>query len=300
MVSQFRSLPVRAFVALILAPALIVLLRPPPFTAQAAVPALGAMAATNPSTLAAPAPSIQVYLDPGHGGVDPGTVDTTDSGATVKEKDIALALALRTAAELRAAGIGVAFSRSNDSLPGVTAADVTSDGLVLTPQGVLADLQRRIDRANASGARVLVSFHLNAYGDPAVGGTETFYDGARPFANQSLSLATLIQANVIKAFRSQGYSTPDRGVTDDQILQSESLGVLPGNYNHLILLGPAVPGALRPTTMPGALCEFMFLSNPPEATAIAQPVIQDLVATATADAIEQFLRDNPAVLPGAP
>jgi N-acetylmuramoyl-L-alanine amidase len=253
-----------------------------------------------PTASAASGPSILVYLDPGHGGVDTGTIGTSATGATLNEKDVALALALRTAARLRADGIGVALSRSDDSLPGATASDYTSDGTLLTPQGVLADLQRRIDRANASGARVFLSFHLNAYDDPSVGGTQTFYDGARPYANQSLSLATVIQANVIMALRSQGYSTPDRGVTDDQDLQTESLGAVTGNYNHLILLGPAIPGVLRPTTMPGALCEVMYLSNPPEATAIAQPVTQDLIAKAVADAIEQFLRTNTPVLPVGP
>jgi N-acetylmuramoyl-L-alanine amidase len=270
----------------------------PSATQSAAGRILSAPAPTAvPSVAPASGPAIQVYLDPGHGGVDAGTSGTTATGETVREKDVALALALRTAAHLRAAGIGVALSRSDDSLPGAIASDYTRDGTLLTPPGVLADLQRRIDRANASGARVFLSIHLNAYDDPSVGGTQTFYDGARPFANQSLSLATVIQASVITALRSQGYTTPDRGVTDDQDLQAVSLDAVTGNYNHLILLGPAIPGVLRPTTMPGALCEVMYLSNPPEAMAIAQSVTQDLIAKAVADAIEQFLRTNTPVPP---
>jgi N-acetylmuramoyl-L-alanine amidase len=257
-----------------------------------------AVATVTPVSATSMAP-ILVYLDPGHGGVDGGTMSTLATGTTIYEKNVALALALRAAARLRADGIGVVLSRTDDSLVGAIAADYTSDGTLLTPPGVLADLQRRIDRANASGARVFLSLHLNAYGDPSVGGTQTFFDGARPFANQSRLLATLIQGSVIAALRSQGYSTPDRGIADDQDLLSASLGVLPGDYNHLILLGPGIPGVLQPTAMPGALIEVMYLSNPPEATAIAQPATQDLVASAVAAAIEQFLSNNPPVLPTA-
>ena len=245
-------------------------------------PAAGASAPT--------ASPIQVFLDPGHGGVDTGAIGTSETGAVVYERDMTLALALRAAARLRADGIGVALSRSDASLPGAVASDYTSDGTLLTPQGVLADLQRRIDRANASGARVFLSIHLNGFSDPAVAGTQTFYDGARPFASQNLAVATLVQQSVISSLRARGYTTPDRGVMDDQNLQAESLGALSGSYNHLILLGPGIPGTLRPTTMPGALIEVLYLSNPPEATAIAQPAMQDLLGTAIAQGIEQYLR----------
>jgi N-acetylmuramoyl-L-alanine amidase len=233
-----------------------------------------------------------VFLDPGHGGVDTGTIGTTEDGVTVEEKNITLAIALRTAADLRRDGIGAVLSRTDDSLPGSTPADYSSDGKMLTPDGVLHDLQRRIDRANASGARVLLSIHLNGFTDPSVSGAETFYDSARSFGDKNKRFATLVQQNVIAAFRSKGYDTPDRGVTDDQDLQTESLGSLVGSYNHLVLLGPAVPGRLRPSQMPGALSEPLFLSNPAEATAAAEPAVQELIATAYTRAIEQFLREN--------
>ena len=231
-----------------------------------------------------------VFLDPGHGGVDTGTIGTTDDGTTVEEKNVALAL--RTADELRHDGIRVALSRTDDSLPGSTPSDYTDDGPVLTPDGVLADLQRRIDRANASGAHVLLSIHLNAYDDPSVGGIQTFYGGARPFSDQSKRFATLIQESVIGALQAAGYTVPDRGATDDQDLQAESLGSLSGNYNHLVLLGPAIPGRLRPSQMPGALCETLFLSNPPEATAVVKPEVQGLIAAGFTKAIEQFLQSE--------
>lgn len=232
-----------------------------------------------------------VFLDPGHGGVDTGTIGTAEDGTLVYEKTIALAIAQRTAAKLRADGIGVELSRTNDSLPGSTAADYTSDGQALTPDGVLADLKRRIERANASNASVMLSIHLNAYTDSSVGGAETFYDSSRSFAAVSEDLATLVQTELVNAYRSHGYDTPDRGVTADESLINETLGTT-GNYNHLVLLGPAIPGQLSPSEMPAALSEPLFLTDPAEATAALDPSMQDLIAAAYARAVEEFLKKH--------
>ncbi|MGH2459742.1 MAG: N-acetylmuramoyl-L-alanine amidase family protein [Chloroflexota bacterium] len=262
-----------------------------PASVVGATPTAGAQASAPAVANNGP---ILVYLDPGHGGVDTGTIGTTSDGTTVEEKNIALAIALKTADHLRANGIGVMLSRTDDSLPGSTPADYSADGKMLTPDGVLADLQRRIDRANESGARVLLSIHLNGFTDPSVGGAETFYDPSRPFGDESKRFATLVQNTLIADLRARGYDTPDRGVTNDEDLQTESLGSLAGNYNHLVLLGPAVPGRLRPSQMPGALSEPLFLSNPPEATAVSQADVQDLIATSYATAVEAFLNRSEA------
>lgn len=229
-----------------------------------------------------------VFLDPGHGGVDTGAVGTASDGTPVDEKTIALAIAQRTAAKLRAAGYRVVLARDDDTLPGLTPDDLTSDGQRLTAQGVLDDLQRRIDRANASGADLLLSIHLNALDDPSVRGAETYYDSARPFAADSLRFAQLVQDDLIAALRAKGYATPDRGVLDDTTLQADGVGPLGGSYNHLVMLGPAIPGKLRPSQMPGALNESLFLSNPDEASAATQPAMQDLIAGAFAKAVEDY------------
>ncbi|MGH2459062.1 MAG: N-acetylmuramoyl-L-alanine amidase family protein [Chloroflexota bacterium] len=264
----------------------------------ASVPDRGA-APTVPSASASPSPSpvpatstphpATVFLDPGHGGVDTGTIGYTDDGTVVEEKTIALAIARQTASDLERDGIAVALSRANDSLPGIQPSDYEPDGTSLTANGVLDDLQRRIDRANASGARVLLSIHLNAFEDPSIGGTQTFYDSSRPFAAQNARFATLIQNDLIAALRAGGYDTPDRGITQDQDLITDRFDTLGDGYHHLVLLGPAVPGRLRPSAMPGALNESLFLSDPAEATAAAQPGTQNLIARAYTQAIEQFL-----------
>ncbi len=247
----------------------------------------------TPTPSASPTSSTPlIFLDPGHGGIDDGAVGTTVSGVSVDEKTVTLAIALRSAAKLRAAGYRVLLSRPNDSLPGLTSSDLTRDGGMLTPAGVLDDLQRRIELANSAGASLLLSIHLNANTDPATRGTETYYDSARPFASKSHRFAVLVQQSLMSAYRAHGFTTPDRGVIDDTKLQTARAGVLPDWYNHLVLLGPAVPGQLRPSQMPGVLNESLFISNPEEATAAVSPSMQDLIAGAFTQAIVQYFDPN--------
>ncbi|MCC7107452.1 MAG: N-acetylmuramoyl-L-alanine amidase [Chloroflexi bacterium] len=239
----------------------------------------------------APLPGRQpvVFIDPGHGGVDLGAVGLTPGGVEVSEKDAVLAIALRTAEHLRAAGIQAVLARTDDELPDARPEDFTQDGERLTGQGVLNDLQRRIDLANESGASLLLSIHLNAHDDPSQRGSETYYTAVRPFAAANRQLANLVQSSLIRVFRAEGYTTPDGGVLVDSELGSGEFGVLPDDYHHLVLLGPDVPGRLRASQMPGVLAEPLYLSNAEEARAAADPTMQDLIARAYASAIEEFL-----------
>jgi N-acetylmuramoyl-L-alanine amidase len=245
--------------------------------------------ASAPITAATPAADKPVvFIDAGHGGVDQGAIGTSLDGQTVMEKTVTLALALKTKALLDATGYRVVLSRTADDLPGLESADLSPDGTSLTPDGVLADLQRRIDRANASGARLFISLHLNASDDPSARGTETYYDSTRPFASDNQRLATLVQRNVIESLHGKAYDTPDRGIIDDTILSTENLGTLPDSYNHLVLLGPEIPGQLRPTQMPGVLSEALFVTSPEEASAAITPQAQDLIAHGYAQAVIDF------------
>ncbi len=233
-----------------------------------------------------------VFLDPGHGGVDEGAIGVANNGQTVLEKTIALAIAKQAQSLLRDAGYEVVLSRTTDELPDVTADDLTADGMALTPAGILNDLQRRIDRANASHAELFLSIHLNANDDPAARGTETYYDSARSYGVENKRWAEHVQSEVIDSLHGQGYTTPDRGIIDDTELDTGGLGALPDSYNHLVLLGPAVDGLLRPTLMTGALNESLFLSNPDEASAALEPQMQSLIAAGYAQAVVRYFQSN--------
>jgi N-acetylmuramoyl-L-alanine amidase len=102
-----------------------------------------------------------VFLDAGHGGIDPGGVGSTEAGASVKESTVNLAIELDTMAGLRAQGYRVVASRTqNTSVTRLTPGDV--DGAVLTGRGAFNDVAARDVCANLAKANVLVGVYLGS------------------------------------------------------------------------------------------------------------------------------------------
>ena len=223
-----------------------------------------------------------VFLDPGHGGLDPGVVGFT-AGRQVMEKDVTLAVATRLEALLARDGYRVVMSRVSDStVARLSAADTVAG--TLTADAVHRDLVARAACANAAGSAVLLSIHFNAFDDPSVGGTETLYDAARSFAPESKRLAVALQSAVAGALGNQ-----DRGVwTDDQVV-GPALTPSGSVYGHLIELGPAAAGWVdNPSRMPGALVEPLFLTNPTEARYAADPAGQARLALALKSGLDAY------------
>lgn len=221
-----------------------------------------------------------VFVDAGHGGLDPGVVGAQQ----VLEKDVTLAVATRLAGLLEAEDYRVVLSRTADtSVMKLGAGDSMSGALTASAEH--RDLATRAACANAAAASVLLSIHFDAFGDPAVGGTETFYDGARSFASDNKRLATDVQSALVSAL-----ATNDRGVwTDDQVA-APTLTPAGSAYRHLVVLGPAEPGYVDdPSQMPGALVEPLFLTNPSEARVASSAEGQQRMAVALKDGLEKYL-----------
>src|SRR2546423_1807527 len=124
-----------------------------------------------------------VFVDPGHGGMDPGVV-TVLGGRQLLEKDLTLAIANRLLPLLRADGYRVVMSRTADtSVTRLSASDSIAGAM--TASAVHRDLVARAACANAAGASVLVSIHFDAYVDLSVGGAETVFGPARPLPPQN-------------------------------------------------------------------------------------------------------------------
>jgi N-acetylmuramoyl-L-alanine amidase len=222
-----------------------------------------------------------VFLDPGHGGPDPGVIGVSVSGKPVEEKEVTLAVALDLAARLRSDGYRVVLSRTTDSSVIRLAAGTTTE----TAQEVNRDLEARIACANAAHAAVLLSIHMDGYDDPSVGGTETVYDPSRPFAAQNLRLAQDLQSALVAQLHQ-----PDRGVVPDDQLNAPTLSDRADQYGHLLILGPPEPGYLdQASQMPGALVEPLFLTQPREAALAASASGQQEMAAALATGLERFL-----------
>ncbi|WP_242983048.1 cell wall-binding repeat-containing protein [Clostridium tertium] len=108
-----------------------------------------------------------VYLDPGHGGSDPGS-----SGNGIVEKDLNLKLALGVRDRLQNLGVKVIMSRDTDKF--VALQDISGG-------------------ANAANPDVFVSIHQNSYTTASPYGIETYYNKEmdKPIANS-------LQNNLIK------------------------------------------------------------------------------------------------------
>ncbi len=96
----------------------------------------------------------RIFLDPGHGGRDPGAVGPSG----VKEKDITLQVALKL----------------QNILKEVVQVNLSRDADIALGADVNADLKTRYNTANMLDADAFISIHCNAAGDPKAGGVETY------------------------------------------------------------------------------------------------------------------------------
>ena len=150
------------------------------------------------------APSRTVYLDPGHGGEDPGAIHTDESGYTWRECDINLAVALKVRDILQANNVTVLMSRTTDR----------TMGLVDRPKD-----------ANAKQATLFVSVHTNSFVAPTAYGIETWgtlYTSATYCGITDRNLAQNIQNSVIA--KTGAYS---RGIKDSSGLAVLRHSVMP-------------------------------------------------------------------------
>ena len=191
-----------------------------------------------------------IFLDPGHGGSDPGAI----SGG-VREKDLTLSVYNKVSSKLASLGYTVLTSRNVDK-------DV--------------DLVDRADQANKANADMLLSIHFNAGGRGIARGIETYYYQATadrvPKINKenhnnterlerSRKLANKVQQNLL-------YQTGanDRGV------KRASFTVL------------------RETSIPSILVELGFIDNPEERNKIKTNEYQERLANGIVDGIVEYYK----------
>jgi N-acetylmuramoyl-L-alanine amidase len=234
-----------------------------------------------------------VFVDPGHGGLDPGAVGTDSNGQPVAEKTLTLAVGLDLAHRLLGDGYNVVLARTQDvNVARMTAADQLAGSM--TASAVRRDTLARVACANAAHADALVSIHFDAFDDPAVGGIETLYDDARTFTAASAALAADVHAGVLARFQAGGWQVPDRGVWKDSDADSNALTNEGTAYGHLLELGPAQPGWVdHPSLMPGALTEPLFVTRPSEADLGESRQGQDAIAAGIEDGLRKFFSATP-------
>jgi len=224
-----------------------------------------------------------VVIDAGHGGKDPGAI-----GSTSKEKDIVLAIALKTGNYIseNMKDVKVVYTRTKD---------------------VFVDLNVRAEIANKNDADLFISIHANsipANTSRTPSGAETFilgidkdnrnldvvkmenevilleddystkYEGFDPRSSESLIMFSLMQnvfqeqslefADLIQTQFRERLSRIDRGVKQGGLL------------------------VLWKTTMPGVLIEVGFISNPTEEKYLNSSQGQDYISSAIFRAFRDY------------
>ena len=118
-----------------------------------------------------------IIIDPGHGGIDPGTVVND-----VYEKNINLNIALLLERELEKNGASVIMTRDKDY-------DLAGPKSSFRKK---SDFDNRINLINTSGADMYISIHLNYLDDSSYYGPQVFY------SKDNNNLALVIQKNMNK------------------------------------------------------------------------------------------------------
>ena len=224
-----------------------------------------------------------VVLDAGHGGKDPGAIGKYGT----KEKDVALDITKRAGELLEKSGIKVVYTRDED---------------------VFIPLLDRTKIANDSNGKLFVSIHANANKNRKVQGFETFLlrqgksddaievasrensvikleeftDRYEDLTGEALIMATMAQsmfmkesedlASIIQMELDKRLNTPNRGVKQA------------GFY---VLIG---------ASMPNALVEVGFISNPSEEKMLRQKAHKQKIAEAIYQAIKHFKYSREKIL----
>lgn len=181
-----------------------------------------------------------IVLDPGHGGADPGAIGQT---LGLKEKDVNLEVARRTARLLEGYGANVVLTRSGD---------------------YEVDLYARPQQANAVGAGLFVSIHMNANTSTLLKGTSTYYMRSDTNEDERLAKSRQLAGHIQNA------------LTD--LLRLEDKGTRQADFV-----------VIRETTMPAVLIEAAFISNPEEERLMTTEQFLENTAQAIVQGIASYI-----------
>ena len=206
-----------------------------------------------------PLSGFTVVVDPGHGGIDPGT--HYNGLSLITEKEIVLAVGLELAGLLRQAGARVVMTRTTDEGAG----NIIPPGSD-TPDR--RDLKGRVKLINESGAHLFVSIHVNYCDDPGIRGAIAFYSEKFP---ENKLLAEAIHKHINPVV-----------VTNPQERE----------YFHQ---QPKVNGyyILNYSNIPGVILEIAFISSPSDRQLLMQDSYRNQIARAIFMGLVEYLHLKP-------
>lgn len=238
---------------------------------------------TCPDSIAADDRIWTIVIDAGHGGNDPGA-----SGSFTKEKNITLAIALKTGEylEQNMKNVRVLYTRKTDVLPG---------------------LKERAEFANKNKADLFVSIHANWAASKTIKGTETFVMG---LAKDQQNLEVAMKENEVILLE-EDFSTKYEGFDPkspesyimftlmQNIFQAQSTNLASMIQNqYKTRAGRSDRGVkqevfwvLYMTTMPSVLTETGFITNPEEEKYLNSKQGQEYIASAIFRACRDYIAD---------
>ncbi|MBJ6762223.1 N-acetylmuramoyl-L-alanine amidase [Myxococcaceae bacterium JPH2] len=221
----------------------------------------------------------RVVIDPGHGGHDPGSMG---KGGT-REKDVALSISKKLAAELRERGLEVLLTREDDRF---------------------IRLEDRAKFANEQHGDLFISVHCNSAVSRKLRGIET-YTLNTSADRYSIRLAARENASSEKGIGDLQFILADlatKANTEESSrlamqVQKSLVSNLSPKYGGIKDLGhkEALFYVLLGAKMPAILVETAFISNAEEEERLASDGYQEAVAQSIAHGVEEFLGDRSRV-----
>jgi len=123
-----------------------------------------AFAEGDDTVITPPSVGYTIVVDPGHGGIDPGSIGYKTK---VKESELNLKFSLMLADKLRAVGIRVIMTRTDDDS---LAHDLTGKAFKKE------DMRLRKEMIDRIRPNMVISLHMNSYTNHVLRGAKVFYD----------------------------------------------------------------------------------------------------------------------------
>ena len=240
--------------------------------------------------------NIQVVIDPGHGGEDPGAIGPNN----IQEKKVVLELARRVKKKL-------------DAKPGLS-------GTVLRDGDYYVPLIKRTEFARTNRADCFISLHADAFKSSKVFGASVYMLSEKGASSESAKWLEDLErkSDLIGGAGELSIlgTTGDVNLNSDVPFLAKTLLDLSMNANRSKSdhLGRAVLRELKSVTplhkktvekaafmvlkrpdMPSILIEAGFISNPKEARRLTQLEHQEKLSRAIANGIEKYFIEDPPV-----
>jgi N-acetylmuramoyl-L-alanine amidase len=228
-----------------------------------------------------------VIIDPGHGGLDSGTIGVDGT----MEKDVVLAEGLRLRKALQVHGYTVHMTRDTD---------------------VFIPLRERVNIARSWHADLFISIHADSIHDPSVQGLSVYTLSERGSDKEAAALAAKEnQSDVIAGVDLSGDNSAvapilidlaQRDTMNKSSRFAETAITELSRATDILPRQPHRSGALvvlKAPDVPAVLIELGYLSNVHDAEQLRTPVWRDGVADAIAGAVDRHFGASVAADPNA-